>query len=88
MSADLQVGAVVLSTDCSCVALVRRSSSSLWGFPKSIFGGAKLSEAVCLAAKHAVRVETGVDLADPFHDVTFEVKRATNWDVLAVGCIA
>ena len=69
MSADLQLGAIVLSTDCSCVALVKRSSSNLWGFPKSSLDGKKHQE----AAKHAVRVETGIILSDPFHDVIFEV---------------
>ena len=69
MSADLQLGAVVLSTDCSYVALVKRSSSNLWGFPRSSVDGKKHQE----AAKHAVRLETGIVLSDSFHDVTFEV---------------
>ena len=69
MSADFRVGAIVLSTDCSCVALVKRSSSNLWGFPKSSLDGKKHQA----AAKHAVRIETGVVLSDPFQDVTFQV---------------
>lgn len=69
MSDDLQVGAIVLSTDCSYVALVRRSSSNLWGFPRITLVGKKHAE----AAKQAVRVETGVALSETFHDVTFEV---------------
>lgn len=70
MSDDLQVGAIVLSTDCSYVALVRRSSSNLWGFPRITLVGKKHAE----AAKQAVRVETGVALSETFHDVTFEAE--------------
>lgn len=69
MSDDLQVGAIVLSTDCSYVALVRRSSSNLWGFPRITLVGKKHTE----AAKQAVRVETGVVLSQTFQNVTFEV---------------
>ena len=79
MSVDLRVGAIVLSTDCSCVALVRRSTSNSWGFPRVVPNGKKYTE----AAKHAVRIETGVSLSQPFHKVTFEVSQ-----LIAVALVA
>lgn len=59
----------MLSSDCSSVALVKRSASNLWGFPRVSRNGRKQPE----AAKHAVRTETGIVVSDPFHKITFEV---------------
>ena len=69
MSSQLRVGAIVLNTDCSCVALVKRSASNLWGFPRGSCNGKNQPE----AAKQAFRTETGVVLTDPFRKVTFQV---------------
>ena len=69
MSSQLRVGAIVLNTDCSCVALVKRSASNLWGFPRGSFNGKNQPE----AAKQAFRTETGVVLTDPFRKGTFQV---------------
>ena len=69
MSTESRLGAIVLSTDCSCVALVKRSATNLWGFPHGVAGGKGPQE----AAKEIVKTETGITLSNPFRQVTFEV---------------
>ncbi len=69
MSPELRLGAIVLNSDCSCVALVKRSASNLWGFPRGGQNGHKVQQ----AAKQAVRTETGIVLSDLLSTVTFEV---------------
>ncbi|DBA88593.1 TPA: hypothetical protein ACH3X1_004241 [Trebouxia sp. C0004] len=70
MSTELRVGAIVFSSDCSCVALVKRSALNLWGFPRGGQNGHKLQQ----AAKQAVRTETGIVLTDFLSTVTFEAE--------------
>lgn len=69
MPPEVRVGAIVLDSDCSCVALVKRSASNLWGFPRGSQNGHKPQQ----AAKQAVRTETGIVLPDPLNTFTLEV---------------
>ena len=69
MPPDVRVGAILLSDDCSCVALVRRSASNLWGFPRGLVNGTGDQEVV----KTVVKAETGIELPQTLYKIWFEV---------------